>query len=108
MKAVHDITRYTVERDGHEVPCEHPMCWQLHQRFMQRMPHGQTFYDDSAGKHVDRYHMSKRTYWLIIDSETGQRAFDGDTYDTKREAMQYLIWRTDNLLRAALRAQQAN
>jgi hypothetical protein len=85
-KAANDITRYEIIKDGHEVPCDHPMCWQFHQRFMQRYYDGGLHFDESAGRRVDRYHLAKRTYWLIIDTETDERAFDGDTYDTKSEA----------------------
>jgi len=67
-------TRYEIVRDEFTVPCDHPMCDRFHQRFM---------YD--AGNGV-RWHDKKRVNWLIIDTTTDQRAFDGDMYETKRAA----------------------
>jgi hypothetical protein len=85
MKAPHDITRYDIIRDEHDVPCDHSMCEVFHKR-------------------LDPDHTITRRYWLIIDTETGWRAFDGDTYDTKTEATKWLIRKTDDLLRLAAAA----
>lgn len=103
-KPAHDITRYTVIRDEWEMPCEHPDCWRFHQRFMQRFPDGKSYWEESAGKFVDRFHMMKRYHWLIIDNETGHRAFEGEMYDTKAEATKDLIRKTDDLMRLAASA----
>ena len=107
MEAAHDITRYTVEREEHESPCEHEMCWQFHQRFMQRYPDGKTYFDESAGRCVDRFHMKVNRYWIIVDTETHHRAFDGDSYETKREAQTALIRNTDRLMREVVASRSA-
>lgn len=73
---------YTVEKNEYEVPCDHPLCEQLHQRFMETNE-----YVDDHGKYQKvRYHNKRRIEWVIV--KDGQRADPplDEAYDTKREA----------------------
>jgi hypothetical protein len=76
---------FRIERQEYDgAPCSHPMCEQLHQRFMD---HG--------------VHYTHVIEWVIVDVRTNERArADGinDSYDTKREAQKHL---TDHLRRNA-------
>jgi hypothetical protein len=85
---------YTVERDEYEVPCEHPMCEQLHQRFMvtERL----SGLREAAGAYVwsewtERYHNRKVVQWIVL--RNGERADEFDVFDTKREAVAFLTAR---------------
>jgi hypothetical protein len=58
------MARYIVEKEIEESPCEHPLCDQLHDRFMQKS-------DDHLS-----FHMTKRVEWLVIDTETGNQVYN--------------------------------
>lgn len=74
------MTRYAVVRDDYPMPCEHPLCWQLHQRYMTRCDE---HLDPALGQFVDRYHEVMRRQWVIVDTATGERAFDGEGYEAR-------------------------
>ena len=67
------MNHYVIEKQEYEgAPCDHPLCDQLHRRFM-----------------VDGVHYRHVREWVIVDTRTDQRAAAtgiDDTYDTKREA----------------------
>lgn len=56
------MSRYVVQKDIEYSPCEHPMCDQLHRRFMERTLHGGWF------------HEIKTTWWIVVDTQTGSQA----------------------------------
>lgn len=68
-------SRYEIVLDEFEVPCEHPMCEQFHQRFMERSADGRTSWHDAT-----------RRQYVIWDHTTDQRAGLGEAFETKREA----------------------
>ena len=66
---------FIVEKEIQESPCEHPECERFHQRFMEK------------GFRDERFHMTKRTWWLVIDTRTGNQADNGATRkEVKRSA----------------------
>lgn len=83
--------RYKIEKTESEVPCEHPLCLTLHKRF--RKPYSDGFwYRDPEYGIIRDYHDVVHTYWIIIDTETGERAWTGEMYVTKAEAVKGLEW----------------
>jgi len=73
--------RYKVLNASFPSPCDHPLCEQLHRRFMERSITGAMFHD------------KMNTMFVIIDTETDERAFGGEQFDTMREAKAYLAVR---------------
>jgi hypothetical protein len=56
------MNQYIVQKQIEYSPCEHPMCDQLHRRFMQPTIHGGSF------------HETKTTWWIVVDTQTGMQA----------------------------------
>ena len=52
--------RYAVKQDIMEIPCEHPKCEQLHERFFNCQ--------DTKG---NWFHLLRRKEWSVINLETG-------------------------------------
>lgn len=67
--------RFEIVVDEFTVPCEHPLCDRLHQRFMEYSDDGRT-----------RWHDAKRKQYVVWDRVTDQRAGLGEAFATKREA----------------------
>lgn len=82
---------WTVEKNEYEVPCEHPLCEQLHQRFMTT----QTFEGWTSGLGVAvwatqtvRSHDRNVSEWVVLCNGTREgRAGMFEAFDTKREAL---------------------
>ena len=82
---------WTVEKNEYSVPCEHPLCEQLHQRHMT----SQTFegWVQVGGfsvwsKQTLRFHDRNVVEWVVLrngerDAEAGQF----DAFETKRDAL---------------------
>ena len=70
-------TRYVVEKEIQESPCEHPLCDQLHKRFMQR------------GLSDVWFHETKTIWWLVVDTETGNQVHNASS---KKECVQLAQW----------------
>ena len=62
-----EMARYIVEKEIELSPCEHPLCDQLHQRFM------------IMGIHGVRFHETKRVEWLVVDSETDSQVYNSSS-----------------------------
>ena len=58
------MSRYILEKEIEEAPCEHPDCERFHQRFMEK------------GHNDIQFHMTKRVEWLVVDSETGNQVYN--------------------------------
>jgi len=71
------MSKYIVEKDIQESPCEHPLCDRLHKRFMQR------------GFNDVWFHETKSVWWLVIDSETGDQVHNAEG---KKECVQHAKW----------------
>lgn len=82
---------WTVEKNEYEVPCEHPLCEQLHQRYMVEVPWEgivQTGLYSVWSSGVERFHSTKRTEWVVLLNGTREgRAGMLEAFDTKREAV---------------------
>lgn len=77
---------YTVERDEFESPCEHPLCDQLHRRFMttETVTHlVQGWNSSQMVTETIREHSKTVRQWVVL--RNGKRV--ADAYDTKREAL---------------------
>lgn len=81
--------RYKIDKTTYEVPCEHPLCRTLHKRFRKPFANGYWYRDPEHGITRD-YHDVVHTWWVIIDTETGERAWGGEMYETKAEATKAL------------------
>lgn len=96
-----DRSRYEIVKDEVEYDCEHPLCGQLHKNFpavrqtLDEVKRWENSWmvDQKYKEDPNRYHPVKFTQWLIIDNQTGERAFDGDMYRTRREAQDALAWK---------------
>jgi len=80
-------SRYYVEKCETSPPCEHPLCHRLHRRFGYRV---ERHWDPVQEAYMDFAHYITRYFWVIMDRETGDRAFYGEQFDTKRDALRYL------------------
>lgn len=58
---------YVIEKEIQESPCEHPMCEHFHRQYMQR------------GINDVWFHETKTTWWIVIDTATGEQAFNAST-----------------------------
>jgi len=68
--------RFVLEKEIELSPCEHPLCEQLHRRFMTA---------DLKGERT--VHEIKSRWWLVIDSKTGDQVYNAQSMkDCKREA----------------------
>jgi hypothetical protein len=65
--------RYQVEAQVNWTECDHPLCDQLHERFIYR------------GMHDVPY-----TVWIVWDVEYGGYVENHHTFDTKRDAVAWL------------------
>ena len=74
-------TRYVIEKDIMESPCDHPMCDQLHKRFMQR------------GWNDTMYHETKTVWWVVIDTTTQMQVHNASTKRECTDHVEYLISR---------------
>lgn len=67
-------SRYVIEREDGITECTHPLCDQLHQRFIER-----------------DMHLVAYVSWHVWDTERGDYAHDtARHFDTKREARAWL------------------
>ena len=69
---------FIVEKEIEEAPCEHPDCERFHQRFMEKD------FNDVW------FHMTKRTWWLVIDTRTGNQADNGATRKMMKMSADFL------------------
>ena len=87
--------RYVPFREEWEDQCEHPLCKRLHanqNRFNWATAHIPARLIDGVNHpaYTDRWHKVLRSEWIIIDTETGERASDSwlsETFDTRRDAV---------------------
>lgn len=91
---------WTVEKNEYDVPCEHPLCEQLHQRFMtthnwEGLVQGSGYSVWSSG--TTRFHNRNVVEWVILhNGERDEKAGTYDVFDTKRDALAAL--KRDGLL----------
>jgi len=52
--------------------CDHELCWKFHTKGCPEV---------------------RRVDWLIINIETGDRAFNGEAFELRRDAVSHLEWR---------------
>ncbi|WP_020142291.1 hypothetical protein [Terracoccus sp. 273MFTsu3.1] len=82
---------WTVAKNEYEVPCEHPLCEQLHQRFMvEEKCSGliQTANVSVWREWTERYHNRTVSEWVILhNGERDDLAGRFDAFDTKRDAL---------------------
>lgn len=71
---------FIVQKEIEEAPCEHPECERFHQRFMER------------GHNDVRFHMTKKTWWLVIDTRTNSQVYNAAT-------KKHCVWEADKLNR---------
>jgi hypothetical protein len=67
-----------------DIPCEHPLCERIHRKYWKTDRVG-SIYCDAPRKF--------RVEWVVIDTMTGDRAFDGESYETLTEAKKEIIRR---------------
>lgn len=60
--------RFVLEKETELSPCEHPLCEQLHRRFMTANTRGERI-----------VHEIKTTWWLVVDSKTGNQMHNART-----------------------------
>ena len=58
------MPRYEVQQDTIEIPCEHPKCEQLHERYFNCQ--------DSRG---NWFHMLYRKEWIVVHTDSGMSEF---------------------------------
>ena len=95
VKADKPTARYIVVKDEVEYECEHPLCGTLHKnfpivhetiRFVERTRSPfmvQIRYEEDP----NFFHPCYRTQWLIVDTTTGERSWDGEVYDRRKDAV---------------------
>jgi len=71
-------SRYKIEKEIQESPCEHPECDRFHKRFMQR------------GINDVWFHETKTDWWVVIEIATGDQAFNAST---KKECRNFVNWK---------------
>jgi hypothetical protein len=82
---------WTVEKNEYSVPCEHPLCEQLHQRFMTT--HTFRGLVSAGGVYVEReitqrFHDRTVNEWVVLlNGKREGAAGEFDTFETKREAV---------------------
>lgn len=88
---------WTVEKNEYSVPCEHPLCEQLHQRFMVDVPWEgivQTGLYSVWSSGVERFHEKQRVEWVVLLNGKREGAAGMiEPFETKREAVAYLTSR---------------
>lgn len=88
---------WTVEKNEYDVPCEHPLCEQLHQRFMTEHTYTgivQTGLYSVERTITERFHNKQRNEWVVLLNGKREGAAGMiDVFDTKREALAYLSQR---------------
>jgi hypothetical protein len=95
VKADKPTARYIVVKDETELPCDHPMCGQLHknlpsvlaereraERYAGWAAANSEYYNDP-----NEFHMVKHRQWVIIDTTTDERAWTGEVYDRRKDAV---------------------
>lgn len=98
-----DPNRYKVVKQTWGRPCEHPNCDTLH-RNRARFNWVSVITAIDGRSHSYWWHEVQATEWIIVDTVTDNRAFDGDAYDTKDEAKYWLEANMTRLRREAERA----
>lgn len=80
MSSKSTTSRFRVESEDYTVPCDHPLCEQLHRNRRRFL-----WVSNTKGA---SWHEVKRRGWHVIDVETGERSHEvHDEYETKREAV---------------------
>jgi hypothetical protein len=85
---------WTVEKNEYGVPCEHPLCEQLHQRFMT-VDHWEGLVEAGGvmvwSSGTSRFHNRTVVEWVVLHN--GERATEpglDEVFETKREAVAVL------------------